>query len=70
MLSIITINSLFYYATLRFPPMRGFRDSTFNKMNIEKKQTNKIQPTHPKKHPFPKIKSGTAHNTPRVDRQG
>lgn len=40
MLSIITINSLLYYATLRFPPMRGFGDMYV--MKIEKKNT-----THP-----------------------
>lgn len=65
MLSIITINSLLYYATLRFPPMRGFGDMYV--MKIEKKKYN---PPTPQKHPFPKIKPGTADDTPRVDRQG
>lgn len=35
-----------------------------------KKNKQKYNPPTPKKHPFPKIKSGTADNTPRVDRQG
>lgn len=48
MLSIITINSLLYYATLRFPPMRGFGDMYV--MKIEKKKYN---PPTPQKHPIP-----------------